>query len=567
MTSRARFTRFLTALPLALLLVHTPVRAATITIINADGAGEGFNDPTPVAPVGGNSGTTVGQQRLIVFQTAANIWGGLLTSSQVIHVSSQFNALSCSSTSGVLGSAGPSTIHASFPGAEFPGYWYNVALANAESNSDLNGATAEINATFNSSVGLTGCLDGSSWYYGLDDNHGATGIDLLVVVLHEMGHGLGFITTTDGSTGSFAGPPTLPGVWDKFLYDESTGLHWDAETALQRQASAISTNGLVWDGKAVNFMVPHLMSGRPELVVSLPGIIAGTYQAAPATFGAALTTTGVTAPVVLGVDATAPVNDGCSALTNAASVAGKICLLDRGTCTFTAKADAAQAAGAVGLLIANNTTGITSPGGSDPTVTIPVVMITQADGNTIKAQLGGGVTAKIGLDPAHFAGAHDPDERLMMYAPNPYQGGSSVSHWDTSALPNLLMEPAINADQTATVDMTRYLFEDIGWFQPRTTGVTPLTPATASLQGSPNPFHDASTLTFTLERPGVVECAVFDLEGRVVRHLTNAWMPAGPQSLVWNGVSDGGVPAPAGVYLTRLRGPDGSKSARLVRVR
>jgi hypothetical protein len=567
MTTPARLPRLLAGalVTLGLLLALAPARAATITIINADGAGEGFNDPTPAAPIGGNSGTTVGQQRLIVFQTAANIWGALLTSSQTIHISSQFNPLTCSSTSGVLGSAGPASIHANFSGAEFPGYWYNVALGNAESNSDLNGGTAEINAQFNSSVGMTGCLDGSSWYYGLDDNHGATGIDLLVVVLHEMGHGLGFITTTDGSTGNFQSG--LPAVWDKFLYDESTGLHWDAETALQRQASAISTNGLVWDGKAVNFMVPHFMSGRPELVVSSPALIAGTYQAAPASFGAALTTTGVTAQIVLGVDASAPVNDGCSALTNGAQVAGKICLLDRGTCTFTAKADAAQAAGAIGLIIANNTTGLTSPGGSDPTVTIPVVMITQADGNTIKAQLGGGVTATIGLDPTHFAGAHDPDERLMMYAPNPYQPGSSVSHWDTSALPNLLMEPAINADQHAAVDMTRYLFEDIGWFQPRTTGVTLVNPATGSIQGSPNPFRDGSTLTFSLTRPGVVECTVFDLEGRLVRHLANAWMPAGPQSLSWNGASDSGVPAPAGVYLTRLRGPDGTQSARLVRVR
>jgi PA domain/FlgD Ig-like domain len=567
MKTPARFPRpVLSALvALALFFPHAPARAATITIVNADGAGEGFNDPTPAAPVGGNGGTTVGQQRLIVFQTAANIWGSLLTSSKTIVVSSQFNALSCSSTSGVLGSAGPTTIHANFTGAEFSGYWYNVALANAESNADQNGATAEISAQFNSSVGLTGCLDGSSWYYGLDDNHGANGIDLLVVVLHEMGHGLGFLTTTDGGSGNFQSG--LPALWDKFLFDESTGLHWDAETSTQRAASAISTNGLVWDGKAVNFMVPHVMSGRPQLVVTAPPGIAGTYQAAAASFGAALTTTGVTAPVVLGVDASAPVNDGCSALTNAASVAGKICLLDRGTCAFTLKADAAQAAGAVGLIIANNAAGILSPGGTDPTVTIPVVMITQTDGNTIKAQLGTGVTATIGLDPAHFAGAHDPDERLMMFAPNPIQPGSSVSHWDTSALPNLLMEPAINGDLTANVDMTRYLFEDIGWFRPRTTGVTPTVAVGSGIQGAPNPFRDVSTVSFDLSRSGTVECAVFDLEGRLVRHLTNAWMPAGTHALVWDGATDGGAPTPAGVYLTRLRGPDGTQTARLVHVR
>ena len=48
---------------------------ATIVIENADPAGVGFNDTTPVVPVGGNNGTTVGQQRLNAFQYAAGIWG------------------------------------------------------------------------------------------------------------------------------------------------------------------------------------------------------------------------------------------------------------------------------------------------------------------------------------------------------------------------------------------------------------------------------------------------------------------------------------------------------------
>ena len=48
--------------------------AATITIVNGDPAGVGFNDPTAVAPVGGNAGATLGQQRLNAFQAAANRW-------------------------------------------------------------------------------------------------------------------------------------------------------------------------------------------------------------------------------------------------------------------------------------------------------------------------------------------------------------------------------------------------------------------------------------------------------------------------------------------------------------
>ncbi|MBL8112833.1 MAG: peptidase, partial [Acidobacteria bacterium] len=47
-----------------LLLATSAAPAATITIINADPAGVGFNDPTPAAPVGGNMGMTIGEQRL-----------------------------------------------------------------------------------------------------------------------------------------------------------------------------------------------------------------------------------------------------------------------------------------------------------------------------------------------------------------------------------------------------------------------------------------------------------------------------------------------------------------------
>ncbi len=51
------------------------------------------------------------------------------------------------------------------------------------------------------------------------------------------------------------------------------------------------------------------------------------------------------------------VGDGCTAITNAAAVAGRIALIDRGTCTFVVKAKNAQDAGAVAVVIANNQSG------------------------------------------------------------------------------------------------------------------------------------------------------------------------------------------------------------------
>ena len=118
MRSRSRTLTFplvpvLTALvitTLALLLLVPGASAATFSLINLDAAGEGFNDPTPVAPVGGNPGTTLGQQRLNVFTTAGLIWGQYLPSDVTIQVQANFDPLTpCDSTSGVLGSAGAIT--------------------------------------------------------------------------------------------------------------------------------------------------------------------------------------------------------------------------------------------------------------------------------------------------------------------------------------------------------------------------------------------------------------------------------------------------------------------------
>ena len=49
--------------------------------------------------------------------------------------------------------------------------------------------------------------------------------------------------------------------------------------------------------------------------------------------------------------------------------------------------------------------------------------------------------------------------------PNPVQGGSSGSHYDSNALPNLLMEPAINYTLLGALnlDITPNLLQDTGW--------------------------------------------------------------------------------------------------------
>ncbi len=447
--------------------VHAPTaRASTIVIVNLDGAGEGFNDPTVVAPVGGNPGTTVGAQRLYVFQYAANIWGSLLPSTEQINVQAQFDPLTCTATSAVLGSAGPLQIWRDFGGAPFPAHWYHSAEANKLSSSDLDGGTTnDINARFNSSLnGSPTCLGGTGWYLGVDGNEG-TNIELLPVVLHELGHGLGFSTSTSGTTGNYNS--SFPTIFDKFLYDAASGGHWDTgTTAAQRAASAISCGNLRWDGPSVTANSMALLGPRPNLHTTAP--IVADFAVGEASFGPALSAGSVSGPVTLVNDGVASpsLTDACEPVPG--SLAGQIALVDRGTCSFVIKVKNCQNAGAIGVIVADNAAGCPPGGlgGADPTITIPAVRVTQADGVTLKSNIVG-LTATLAVNPSLKAGA-DNSGRVLMYSPNPFQSGSSVSHWDVSATPNLLMEPAINNNLSSNVDLTLNQMADIGWIDPAT---------------------------------------------------------------------------------------------------
>lgn len=447
--------------------------AATITIVNGDPAGVGFNDPTAVAPVGGNTGTTLGQQRLNAFQAAANKWGATLTSSVTIRVLATWEALTCTATGAVLGSAGATEIFRDFTGAPQAGAWFGKAETAKLTGVDPDSATADIRARFNVNLGGANCLTGTFFYLGLDNNHG-NNVDLVTVLTHEFGHGLGFQTFTNGSTG--AQQSSFPSIWDFFLTDGATGKLWKDMTNAERAASSLNGK-LVWAGSNVNTSLPGvLQAGTPLLTVNAPASVAGSYAVGTASFGPALSSPGITAEVMPVVDTVGNQGLACTALSpaNALAVNGKIALVDRGTCTFNVKVKTCQDAGAIAVIIADNVAG--SPpaglGGTDATVTIPSVRITLADGIALKTALAtrsrahSGMLANLGLNLAVRAGA-DPQGRMLLFAPNPFQSGSSVSHYDVSAFPNQLMEPAINGDLTHEVtppqDLTFKLLQDIGW--------------------------------------------------------------------------------------------------------
>ena len=120
-------------------------------------------------------------------------------------------------------------------------------------------------------------------------------------------------------------------------------------------------------------------------------ITSGTFNG-PMTIGTAQfnPNASVTAQVILVNDGSGTVTDACSAITN--NIAGKIALIDRGICSVYSKTQAAIAAGAIGVIVANN-----APSNSSfsmnglPILSIPTLSISLADGNTLKAALLSGV--------------------------------------------------------------------------------------------------------------------------------------------------------------------------------
>ncbi len=447
--------------------------AADIKIDNQDaGTGLGLDDPTPAMPIGGNPGVTRGEQARIVFQFAADIWGAVLKSDVPVTVSASFAKLSCDATSGVLGSAGTTSIfafNAPAPTGALANTWYHSALFDALGHQEANPGAADIRARFNGALGSTGCLEGSSWYFGLDGKQPAGSIDFLNVVLHEMAHGLGFSGFGSLTTGApLAGNDGVgrQDIYTTFVYDNTQQMKWYDMSATQRVTSALNDGHLVFTGPEVKTEAP-LALGKPLLLrVSAPAAAAGDYAFNPGAIGPAATLANFSGAAVVasGPDANHTVVNAqaCAPLDNAAAISGHVAIVDRGVCAFAVKVLNAQAAGATAVLIANNQAGVIVAGGDGTGVNVPVGSVSQADGATLKANAAG---LTLGLAFGNSLAGADAAGNVQIYAPTVLAQGSSFSHYDTRLTPNAIMEYAISADLAGQIDLdlTPALFKDEGW--------------------------------------------------------------------------------------------------------
>ncbi|HYF65962.1 MAG TPA: hypothetical protein VD886_24245, partial [Herpetosiphonaceae bacterium] len=128
-------------------------------------------------------------QAKTAFQYAVDLWESYIATPVPISVDASWEALGTN----MLGRAGPTTVRFNFTNAPRLNTWYPIALANALRGLDLAPSESDITANFSSSF--------SNWYLGTDGNTPAGKYDFVSVVLHELGHGLGFVGSGDVSNG------------------------------------------------------------------------------------------------------------------------------------------------------------------------------------------------------------------------------------------------------------------------------------------------------------------------------------------------------------------------------
>lgn len=118
-------------------------------------------------------------------QYAIDIWSRNFSSQVPVNVEATWET---NPNNSILGSARPGYFFNDFPGAPDPDLWYPSALANSLANRDLDPSQIEIFLNVNSTP---------LWYTGIDGKPGPRSYDLVSVILHEVAHGLGFLSNAE----------------------------------------------------------------------------------------------------------------------------------------------------------------------------------------------------------------------------------------------------------------------------------------------------------------------------------------------------------------------------------
>ena len=168
-------------------------------------------------------------------QAAINVWSANFNSTVAITVDASWGR---SSSWGVLGSARPGSFFSAFSGAPDPSLWYSSATANALAGKDLDKADPEIIIQVNSAA---------IWNMRGDGTPSASEYDLESVFIHELGHGLGFLSNDAYDPYFGLGSLDQPTPFDAYLQTSDGRRLADLPTPSKELGAAL-TSSLVWNG-------------------------------------------------------------------------------------------------------------------------------------------------------------------------------------------------------------------------------------------------------------------------------------------------------------------------------
>ncbi|MCP4292440.1 MAG: T9SS type A sorting domain-containing protein [bacterium] len=83
-------------------------------------------------------------------------------------------------------------------------------------------------------------------------------------------------------------------------------------------------------------------------------------------------------------------------------------------------------------------------------------------------------------------------------------------------------------------------------------------------QNYPNPFNPMTRIDFSLDKPGFVSLAVYDIAGRLVTNLVSENMSAGDHFVTWNGTNRNGSSASSGQYVYVMKTANGMVARNMV---
>lgn len=182
------------------------------------------------------------------FEFAVSIWESLITSPVTIEVDADFAPLGPT----VLGGAGPIAVAMDFDNAPQSSTWYPIATANKLADIDLDPFNADIQASFSSTF--------SAWDFGTDGSTDGDKISFASVVLHELGHGLGFLGSMQAGS-ACSGPPGrgcfgidgFPMIYDRYTENGAGTALLDFPNNSTDLYAQLTSNNLFFDSPGGNF--------------------------------------------------------------------------------------------------------------------------------------------------------------------------------------------------------------------------------------------------------------------------------------------------------------------------